>query len=236
MFSLKFTKFFIVFAFAPLIFTACRFWQKSGGEVTSPTPFVAEELKSEIPFSTKEPDTFQAEIVVTADESENKMFVARSGNKRRFDYDFESAKQVSTIQTDKFYTLLAGKKIYTEAASGTAAAQENWTDFLTNVWLNQKPDAKFYKQAAENNLTVYRAVFGDAANQKSEALIYVDEALNLPVKQEFYTVSGEQRTLTMSVELKNLKLEASDDLFVVPKDFRKVSSEEFQKVLRKENE
>ncbi len=236
MFSFNFIKFLGVCAFILAASSACRFWQKIGGATPTPTPFVAEELKSEIPFSTKEPENFQVEIVITAGGSENKIFTARSGNNRRFDYNSGAKNQVSLLQTDKNYLLLPGKKIYTENAPDVFAASENWTDFLTVEWLNSKTDVVFSSEGKENNLAKYRAIFGAAENAKSESMIFVDESFGLPVRQEFYSREGEQKTLTMTVELKNLKLEAEAGLFAVPKDYKKVSNEEFRSVLKKENE
>jgi hypothetical protein len=231
MLSFNFIKFFGVFAFVLIFSTACRFWQKTVGEKPSPTPFTAEELASEIPFSTKEPEIFQVEIVVTVGETENKIFVARRGALRRFDYNAGAKNQVSMVQSDKNYLIKQSKKIYAENASASFSDAESWTDFLTTEWLNSKTDAKFLKLDAENNLSKYRVRFGDA--EKSEIVIFIDENAGFPVKQEFYSLEGEQKTLTMTVELKNLKLEAAEDLFALPKDFRKVSREEFAK---KENE
>jgi hypothetical protein len=234
MFSSNLIKFSGVFALALITFSACRFWQNAGGAAPSPTPFTAEEIISDIPFSTKEPEAFQVEIVIKSNNSENKIFVARSGANRRFDYDAGAKNQVSALQTDKHYLLIQSKKVYVEGASENASNAEMWTDFLTNEWLSAKADAKFFKEGAENNLTKYRVVFGEA--EKSETLVFVDENVNLLVRQEFYSLADGQRVLTMTVELRNLKLEAAGDLFNVPKDYKKISMEEFRTLLKKENE
>ena len=94
-----------------LICGSCKFFQSAN--VETPKPFTPEEIKSDIPFSTKEPQIFQAEMVIMANGAENKKFIARSGNNRRFDYNFGAKNQVSTIQTDKIYTVFADKKIFT---------------------------------------------------------------------------------------------------------------------------
>lgn len=236
MLSLNFYKFLGVFALVLLVFSACRFWQKTSGETQDAPPFAAEEFKSEIPFSTKEPEIFQAEIAITANNQENKIFAARNGSKRRYDYNFGAKNQLSILQTDKNYLVLPDKKICAENVSTeNFAASENWTDFLTTEWLNAKSDAKFFKLEAENNLSKYRVIFGDAENAKSESLIFVDEAKNLIVKQEFYAASGGQKALTMTIELKNLKFETDADLFAVPKDCRKISIEDFRRILQSEN-
>ena len=49
---------------------------------------VADELKNEIPFSTKEPENFQAEISVTTDGIEDKTFTARNQCKSFNDFRF----------------------------------------------------------------------------------------------------------------------------------------------------
>jgi hypothetical protein len=237
MFSFKFIKFLGVFAFVLVMSSACRYCQKAGDEMPTPTPFVAEEIKSEIPFSTKEPENFQVEIVITVNNAENKIFAARSGKNRRVDFQAGTKRQVTFVHTDKYYLINPGRKIYVDdAVIENITVEENWTDFLTTEWLNAKTDVKFFKLDAENNLARYRVVFGDAENAKSETLIFVDEAAGLPVRQEFYSIEGAQKTLTMTVELKNLKLEAAADLFAVPADYRKVSRKEFAGITGKENE
>jgi hypothetical protein len=218
-------KNFAVFALLLLISGAgCRFFQSSNSN--TPKPFTPEEIKSDIPFSTKEPEIFQMEIVITSTGTENKKFIARSRNSRRFDYNFGAKNQVSVVQADKIYTILADKKIYTETAFGqNFPAQNDWT----SEWLNAKTDAEFTKIGTENNLTQYRVSFGETA--KSEMLIFVDETLQMPIKQEFYSLENGLKTLTMTIELRNFKAEAASDLFAVPKDFKKVAAEEFKRIL-----
>lgn len=207
-----------------LICGSCKFFQTAN--VETPKPFTPEEIKSEIPFSTKEPQIFQAEMVITANGAENKKFIARSGNNRRFDYNFGAKNQVSMIQTDKIYTVLADKKIYTETVLTENFPAQN--DF-SSEWLNAKTDAEFTKIGTENDLTQYRVGFVN-----SEILVFVDENLNFPVRQEFYSIENGQKTSTMTIELRNFKPEAASDLFAVPKDFKKVSAEEFRKILQSE--
>ena len=74
----------------------------------------------------------------------------------------------------------------------------------------------------ENNLTNYRIKLGSSA--ESEIVLTYDENLKLPVKQEFYSISGEQKVLTMTVELKNFQLSADEKLFVLPQDYKRVET------------
>jgi len=229
MFSLDFTKNFVLLALVLLFFSSCRYWQKAETGTPDPTPFAVKELKSEIPFSTREPEIFQTEIVVTANGQERKTFVARNGANRRFDFNFGAKNQVSVVHTDKNYLILPDKKIYAEDSEKTVAS-ENWTDFLTTEWLNAKTEASFERLETEGNLTKYLVRLG--AGDLSETLIYVDEAQGFPVRQEFYSVSGEQKSLTFAVELRNMKLQTDDNLFAIPKDHRQVSADELRKTLR----
>ncbi len=236
MLSLKSAKLVFVFAFAAGIFSNCQFWQKPENETPAPTPLIVEDLKSDVPFSGKEPETFQAEFIITANGKTDKTFAARNGVNRRFDYNFGEKKQFSTVRTadGKDFLIYKDKKIYAEntADSGLSSA-ENPFDFLTTELLNQETDAKFEKLGAENGLMKYRAVFGE--NGKSEAVIWIDEKIGLPVKQEFYSLGGEQKTTNFTFEMKNFKPQADENLFEIPKDFRKVSVEEFRKNLQSEN-
>ena len=135
---------------------------------------------------------------------------------------------------NKTFQVIPAKKIYAEILSESGVSSgENPFDFLTTEWLNQKTDAKFEKLGAENDLTKYRAVFDE--NAKSEALIWIDEKIGLPVKQEFYSISVEQKTLNFTFEMKNFKSQTDESLFEIPKNFQKVTIEEFRQVLKGEN-
>ena len=115
--------------------------------------------------------------------------------------------------------------------SVSADSTETLQSFLTNEWLNQKTDAKFENLGDENGLTKYRATF-----EASETLIFVDENFKLPVRQEFYSVEGENRILMYSTAIQNLKLKADESFFEVPKDFRKVSLAEFEQASSREKQ
>lgn len=233
MFSSNQVKFFLLFAL--LGFQACSFWQ-SKTEAPPPT-FSSEELVSDIPFSTKEPEVYQAEIVLinfTGDEkTERKTFVAKNGERRRCDY--ESKISFLQLTADRKFSIHAGKKIYVESeanANLTAAGSEDLKSFLSSKWVNDKADASFEPLGTENNLTKYRAVLADS--QASETLIYVDRNLKIPVRQEFYSIDGERKKLVFSMELRNLKLEADEKMFELPRDYKKVTDDEFQKIIWQE--
>lgn len=226
MFSSKSLKFILIFTL--VCASSCKYWQNSANSNSQATPNTTPEIadiQSDIPFSTKEPETFQADIIIKNEGEEDKIFIAKSQG--RF---FSRNGDVATLQTEanKSFLINFAKKIYVENIGKSAAkvesSGETLNDYLTTEWLNQKTEAKFESLGAENGLSKYRVIF-----ESSESLIFVDENYKIPVRQEFYSIEGETKTLTYLIELQNLKLIADESLFEVPKDFRKVTIEEFRK-------
>jgi len=234
MVSLNLIKFFLVFAF--LSCQACSSCQSKTDATVSPAPFVVEELKSEIPFSTKEPVAFQTEIVVVAkDNFEDKTFIAKNGANRFIAFDFQGKTEFALLQLggDQSFLISPSQKIFAENQSEIAAAKnETLNDLLTAGWLNQKADAKFERLGAENNFVKYLVNLDET--KKSEIIITVDESIGLPIKQEFYSISNEQRTLTLTMEMKNFNLQTEAKFFEVPKDYKKVLLKEFREILRRQ--
>jgi hypothetical protein len=227
----------LLFLLLPIFAASCNVRQVDETATPTPTPFSAAEFKSEVPFSTKEPEIYQTEIIIqtfnAGEKSERKIFAARNGGRRLTVFNDDGKGESSALETgeNQVFSIHHGKKIYMESQR---AALSTANDFLTVEWLNQKIPAAFENLAAENNLSRFRVRPGDAETVNSEILIYVDENLKIPVRQEFYSVNGEQKILTYSVEMRNFKLEAGEELFEVPKDYRKISLKEFQEILWKE--
>ena len=243
MISLNSIKFAGAILSASVIFTSCGFWRAAKPEAAptagAPTSASDDDLKSGVPFATKEPEIFQAEFVVrTGGDSDNKIFVACAGNRQRYDYNLDAKNRFTVLRTaaNESVLIVPNEKLYaTNSVSAPAAAGQtagNFKDFLTNEWLNQKPDAKFTKLDAENNLTKYAVRLDDS--DFAEAVIFVDEQINLPVRQEFYSTKGDRKILNYTVEMKNFKQQADDDLFEIPKDYKKVSLEELKTAMQKE--
>ncbi len=236
MFSSNLLK--IAFVLIVLLASSCKFWQtKTDATLPTPTPFVAAEIKSEIPFSTKEPEVFQTEISVTTNGIEDKTFTASDGANQLTIFDYHKKTEFAFLKLGDNRTFFINhrRKIYAEielSANAAAAKSDSLKDFLTAEWLNQKTDAKFENLGTENNLTKYLVSLDESRN--SEIIISVDERIKLPVKQEFFAVSGEQKILTLTAELKNFSFEIEARLFEVPKDYRRISIKEFQDILRRE--
>lgn len=221
MFLSGFVKNFLAFAF--LFCSSCGGWQ-SAKNINSP-PHIAEEAEIGIPFQNKEPDEFQADVVVTnflnGEKIEKRYFLARRGSRHLTVFNRGEKTENSILETidGRVFFIDKENKIYRESPNQSGKTGGELNEFLTTEWLNQKRDAAFENLGAENSLTKYRVRLDDSTN--SEILIFVDENLKLPVKQEFYSVSGEQKTLTLSVEIKNFLTSADENLFILPQDYKR---------------
>ena len=226
MFIIKSNK--ILFVSIFLFCSSCGFWQTAENTNTI-APQISEEIKTGIPFESKEPETFQTEIVVTnflnGEKPEKVYFVARNGNKSLtiFNRGEKTEHSVLTDGGKTFYFNNENKTFReTENISDAVSSGDEMSEFLTSRWLNRKTDAKFEKLQTENNLTNYRVTLGNSS--ASEIILTYDENLKMPVRQEFYSISGEQRVLTMTVELKNFQPSADEKLFVLPQDYKRAET------------
>lgn len=194
--------------------TACRRGPDANTAIDRPS---LEPPSSGIPYATAEPERYQAEIVVAAGDVSRRYFIARSGSKRRTDFDAGMPWSMSSVADDRRYLIVPELSIYAIVDESRAPSEDDWSSFLTTKWLNSRLESRFEKMETADGSTQYRAIFGDEG--RSEAIVTVDPANGLPVRQEFYTLSGDRRTLTMTIEIRNFKPEAPDELFAIPSGF-----------------
>jgi len=62
---------------------------------------------------------------------------------------------------------------------------------------------------------------------QSETVMWIDEALQMPIKSETKSVDGTRVTM----EVSEIKLDADNDLFKVPEGYKKVAFSELRKRL-----
>lgn len=184
------------------------------------------ETKSRFPFATKEPENFQCEILVNAGEVTRRTLLAKKGERRRVDFDPDEKNHRIVLQTDKEYLIAFDQKIYAEkgAKTGPVPADAQFSE-LTSELLNRGEHAEFEEIGREQSIVKYKVrLDGGEAN---EIMIYFDEAIGMPVKQEFFAVAGAEKTLQYSVEIVNFDADVDESLFAIPAGFRKVSLSEF---------
>lgn len=200
----------------------CGFLQTNENKTVPLVP----EPKSRFPFATKEPENFQCEMVVTVGTVTRRTLMARKGNLRRVDFDPGEKNQRAVLQTEKEYLLAFDKKIYAEkaASTGPISADAQFSE-LTSELLNRGEHAEFEEVGREGSVVKYKVRLEDGGT--NEIIVYFDEAIGLPVKQEFFTVLGSEKALQYSVEIVNFQTDVDESIFVIPAGFRKVSEGEF---------
>lgn len=247
-----------LFALTCLLMSAACKWSNVGGPndnrtnanasdaaVTSLTP----------PFSTKEPERYQATMITTgglndqtqpdagaANQASQQTFIARDGERRRTDYELTQGVKITLLQLPTGDLLLwPAKKIYAELKQDASDNTPNpanigGADFSPDRLINesQAGAARYEKLGAEElngrKTTKYRVETrgqtGAAKTVITETFIWVDETLGMPVKSET-TMTGEAtRGAKYTMELRDIKQDIDTALFELPKDYRKVAARE----------
>lgn len=207
---------------------SCGLWQNK----TPAGVKISETVTDPVPFSTKEPGTYRAEIVIIAGGTERRIFTAKKGLSSRIDYDAGTPHERTVLHNGAGFVLLTSKKIYAEQmpdkTEGTGSEVEN--DMSAGL-LNRRYSSAFENLGNENGLNKYRTTTGEKS--RSESIIFVNEELGLPVRQDFYSIdTAGGRTLQYSVEMREISFDVDDSLFAVPRGFQKVSMDEFTRRFR----
>jgi hypothetical protein len=182
-----------------------------------------------IPFSTKEPDNYQAEIVISTGDIERRIFTARKGARSRIDYDLGSPGQRSFIHSDSDYVYSERLQVFAETAPVRSGWPSEFENDITASLLSHRPNTSYESLGREDGLSKYRAQTGDS----SEIIIFINEEIGLPVRQEFYSVAADgQKSLQYRMDLRDFRPEADEALFAVPGRARKVQLAEFRRLIR----
>ncbi len=223
MFLSNLHRYFLLLILIAPIFQAC-----SGTPANSSVNANVGELKSEFPFPTKEPTTYQGDFVLTIGSTEDHFFRARKAERSRIDF-FKNGEISSTqIITDKTYTIDPTRKIYTEDALPAGAVNAIPVFDPTNGFFVGKEYTAFEEAGRDGTITKYRVKSTDPA--KGEILVSVDTTSGLMVRQEFVAPKndGGESTANVIFEIRNLKLDVGDSIFQLPAGLRKVSKDEFR--------
>lgn len=209
-------------------------------EATSLTP----------PFSTKEPERYQATRVITSSvdgeaaangAQGSQTFIARDGDRRREDYESSAGEKISYLQLPNgSYVMLPAKKLYAELKPLTNGESNERAvsvppDFSPDKLLNEtRPESRYEKLGAETvngRATVkYRVTVlgktGAGRAVTTESLVWVDEALGMPVKSETTSTGGAASGARITMEMRDVKETVDAQLFQLPPDYRKVEARE----------
>jgi hypothetical protein len=204
----------------------------------------ADDTATTPPFQTREPERYQCTQVITwvagaanQPADERSVFIARDGDRRREDYEIlQGVKLTALWLPEGSYTLYPAKKMYAEMGGGQAGAARNVPpDFSADKLVNASRAGAHYEKLGSEEIggrttAKYRVtVKGGQGAESVETLIWVDESLGMPIKSETTTKSEAAGESRYTVEYREIKLEADPSLFVLPKEYRKVTQEEIKK-------
>ena len=233
---------------------------RSSQEVNSNSESAAPEITTSRtpPFPTHEPERYQAIRIITFKNSSanpaysstsqtrtSSVVIARHGDKRREEYQARLGKQIIYLEIPAGrFALLPARKLYADLSA--AANEINLSDLpdesgvSTDLLLQAEPAAAKYEKLGTEivegrTTTKYRVIIPkrtDATAVSGETLIWVDEALGMPVRSETMSSAGAQ-TSNVTMELKDIKLEVDEQLFALPVDYRKVEAQLIFDLIRK---
>lgn len=243
-----------------LISGACKQETQTGGAGNSNaqaagSPDVAEDTSATPPFATKEPERYQALMVVTSDLGEQasalagitnltnmQMLVARDGERRRTDYEVLGRMKMAYLQLPAGqYVMLPSKKVYAEIkqheAGGAGADPSKMIapDFSPDKLINEaRAGARYEKLGTEDvngrTATKYRATMtgqtGAAKNIKTESLLWIDESLGMPIKTVTTSTGDAAHGAKFTMEMRDIKQDVDASLFELPSDYKKVETKE----------
>jgi hypothetical protein len=209
--------FFLLAALCGLFFQACgRAPADSNKPIVPP-----DQVKSEFPFPTREPDIYQADIFTSDGRVESRVFVARKGTKWRYDHFAGGRPSRSMIFNGQLVRVDHVRKTYYAEPAGPASDAADLDPAAFNLFRGRD-----YRQIEEvgrsDGLITYKA--RDAKDLKTEILLTFDEASGLIVREEFKDRTEDAAGFLF--ELRNLKTDVDDSVFETPAGYRSVARDE----------
>lgn len=216
---------------ASLVFLAgCR----SQTEPTTRTQNTPAEVvvSSTPPFQTKEPERYRATRTITITTAAGKTIVtktliAKDGERRRN----ESDESVYLELPEGRFVLVPEEKVY----AGVVAEPDMNTDEQVSPesLLHADTGTTSYQNLGNEvidgrNTNKYRVLVNSSDTENvglSETLIWIDDALKMPVRSETTSPDGTR----IQMELSDLKLEVESQLFQIPEDYEKISFSELRR-------
>jgi outer membrane lipoprotein-sorting protein len=193
------------------------------------------------PFQTKEPERYRAVRTITTVDAAGetlvtKTSVARDGDMRRHESEVNSQKIVYLDLPEGKFVLLPDEKVYADLTEEDTIAADKDGETLEvspDRLLHEDAGSTSYQKlgtesVAGRGTNKYRIIVNSsaAANvSQSETLMWIDEALQMPVRSETKSADGTRITM----ELSEIKLEVDKDLFRIPEHYQKLSFSELRK-------
>jgi len=233
----------LLFSSALLSVASCRA-EKDTSATKSPSPETL--VSSSPPFQTREPDRYRATRTITIVTARGgtvvtKSLTARDGEMRRHESETAGKKMVYLDVPQGRFVLLPDDNLYADLANETA-----FNSGQDEEQLELSPERLLHGDGSSNttyqklgtevingrNANKYRVVVNSSRPENvslSETLIWIDEALNMPIKSETNSQDGTRVTM----EISEIALDFDKNLFEIPDSYEKVTFTELRKRLKK---
>ena len=230
----------IIFSFSVcvvLVFTASC----SQNQKTTTEPKIGDTVVSSTPpFQTKEPERYSATrtittVTATGQTEVTKNKIARAGEQRRDEREVDGQRVVYLELKEGSFVLLPAQKQFADLREAPETSDED-PETLADLMLHSDPKASTYQRLGPEtingrNTQKYRVVVNtssDANVSVSETVIWIDDALQMPIRSELKSSSGALST----TELSEIALEVEQSLFLLPEGYEKITFAELLKRLK----
>jgi hypothetical protein len=192
-------------------------------------------VSSTPPFQTKEPERYRAVRTITTVNAAGETLVTKTSVARDLEMRrHESGKVVYLDVKEGKFVLLPAEKVYADLTDQSTMNADPPEISPEGLLHEESESTSYQKLGAESidgrNTNKYRIVVNSSPPSnvsQSETLMWIDEALQMPVRSETKSADGTRVTM----ELSEIKLEVDKDLFKVPKDYQKLTFSELRKRL-----
>ena len=195
-------------------------------------------VSSTPPFQTKEPDRYRAVRTITITTPAGatrvtKSLIARDGELRRYESGATDEEVVYLDLPEGHFVLLPREKMYADLVLDDDASSNEEEDTTPEALLHSDVTSTSYQRIGPETIggrraTKYRAAVNNSSSGNvsvSEALIWVDDVLQMPIRSEMTSPDGSKVTM----ELSDLSLDVDKTIFQIPSDYKHVSHKEAQK-------
>jgi outer membrane lipoprotein-sorting protein len=201
-------------------------------------------VSSTPPFQTKEPERYRAIRVVTitfpnGEAIVTKTSIARDGDLRRHEPETNSKLVAYLDLPEGRLVLLPDEKVYADLRAEIDVATTDEEEITPDRLLHTDMESTSYHKLGSEviggrNSTKYRVIVNNSAAgnvPRSETLIWIDEALNMPIRSEMKSAEGTRIT----TELTDISLDVDKRIFQVPDGYEKIALSDFRKRITKPN-
>ncbi|MFN2500682.1 MAG: hypothetical protein ABR530_01575 [Pyrinomonadaceae bacterium] len=172
---------------------------------------------SAFPFSTRLPETYQATFVVSAGGVDKKWFMARAAERWRYDRFVGEELSSSDLFSDRLYLIDHSRKIYCAQPIGFQSSQPAYMSLTPATAFIGKEHREFEAMGRDGDISKYRVT----NKYGQEIIISVHEPSGMIVRQEFTAGDGNTAGQPQFIyEVRDLKLEADQNQFVLPTGYR----------------